>query len=335
MKKLLKKLFLSIMLVFGVMLGIVLLLPGTAQTETKTLGVHILNPGDIDYAIQLLKQADNQDKWHYLTVPLPLDDLSKQKEWQDFFKKCIQYKFIPLVRLATKVRNNAWIRPNRKQIVEMFAFMDKLNWPTDERHVIVFNEVNHAKEWGGEVDALSYTQILEFTTNWAHTETANYKVMPAAMDLAAPNGVETMEAFNFLNRVDQYNPWLFEQMDFWNSHSYPNPGFSASPTRTGQNSLRGFEYELNYLKNKTGRDFEVMITETGWVDNNLTRSWLTQYYTYAIQHVWSHPQVKGVTLFLLRGAPGPFESFSFFDQANQPTNIFEAFQAGVKGASTD
>jgi hypothetical protein len=322
----------------GVLLAIILLclaFVSPAQAISgKIMGVHILSPVDLDYAIQLLKQDQESNEWHFLTIPLTLDDMNRLEYWQDFFKKLKQYKFIPIVRLATRVNHGIWEQPNRKQIVGMFNFMNQLDWPQDERLVIVFNEVNHAKEWGNQIDPISYAQILEFAANWAHTEEANYKILPAAMDLAAPNGPDTMEAFTYLDQMYHYNPWIFSHVDFWNSHSYPNPGFSSSPTQTGKNSIRGFEHELAYLRRRTGNDYRVIITETGWVDNRHTRPWLTQYYLYAMQHVWTHPQVIGVTPFLLRGAPGPFSTFSFFDEANQPTVIYNAFREAVKGVNS-
>ena len=61
-----------------------------------------------------------------------------------------------------------------------------------------------------------------------------------------------------------------------------------------------------------------------------TSRWLTQYYLYALQHVWSHPQVKGVTPFLLKGDPGPFSQFGFIDQNNQPTAQYNAVKEAFK-----
>lgn len=301
--------------------------------EAEVLGIHILSPHDHQYATKLLKTESNQGQWHYVTIPLSLNDLEKKDDWVQFFEKCKKDKLIPIVRLASKYENGSWKRPSRKEIVALFEFLNQLPWPTDRRYIIAFNEVNHAKEWGGQVDPISYTQTLEFVANWAHTEQGNYLVLPAAMDLAAPTSRETTEAFNYLSQMLTANPWIFDHVDYWNSHSYPNPGFSSRPTTSGKNSLRGFEYELNFLKNKTGKDFSVFITETGWVDNRLTRPWLDNYYLYALQHIWSDSRVKGVTPFLLRGAPGPFESFSFYDDGGNPTAMFNAFQSGVLGVS--
>ena len=130
------------------------------------------------------------------------------------------------------------------------------------------------------------------------------------------------------------NPEIFNAIDIWNSHSYPNPGFSASPTRVGQNSMRGFEVELKYLKQKTNKDYLVFITETGWIVNASTQRYLESYYTYALQHIWSHPQIVAVTPFLLRGDPGPFKAFTFLDEDSQPTVQYRALQRAMAKVGT-
>ncbi len=300
--------------------------PVTAM-EDKILGVHLLSTQDINRAEQLLKVEDD---WHFLTIALTLDDLNQEKMWQDFFNQCRQKRFIPIVRLATRVENGVWIRPNRKQIVQMFLFLNNLDWPTDKLFLVVFNEVNHAKEWGGVVDVPSYVETLDFVSRWAHTEEREYIVLPAAMDLDAPDRHQTMEAFNYLNQMYRYDSSIFNKVDVWNSHSYPNPAFSSSPKMTGKNSLRGFIHELDFLKRKTGQDYKVIITETGWKANYQTKSWLEDYYLYAFQHIWSHPQVIGVTPFVLQGSPGPFSDFSFYDSNDQPTVHYSAFQKALK-----
>jgi hypothetical protein len=321
MRKALKSLILA--LIFSLMV----VQPARA-VEGQVLGIHILNLDELDQAIELI-QPQNPDTWQYVTIPLTLNDMERKEEWQAFFTKAKQKKIIPLVRLTSRFEDGAWKVPNRKELTNLVTFLGALDWPTDQKHIIVFNEVNHAKEWGGHLDPNEYAQVLRFTADWAHSEQKNYVVLPAAMDLAAPNGAVTREAFTYLNQMLVADPEILTVVDAWNSHSYPNPGFSSSPQRTAQNSLRGFEHELAFLKQKTGRDYSVFITETGWVVNRQTSRWLESYYEYAVQHIWSHPQVVAVTPFVLRGAPGPFSGFTFLDQNNQPTVQYTALQKAL------
>lgn len=298
----------------------------------EVLGIHILHPSELDDVLTLLRTDKNKEQWAYVTIVYTLEDINKHDEWQAFFNKCKEYKIIPIVRLVTRPEGDKWQVPTTKNIVDLAKGLSTLHWPNEERLIIVFNEPNHKKEWGGEVDPERYADVLQFTADWFHTDNKGYKILPAGLDLAAPNGSTTMEAFTFWKKALDYNPQLFEVLDDWNSHSYPNPAFSSSPTLKTQNSLRGFEHELTFVKKYTSKEFGVYITETGWVENASTSRWLAQYYTYASQHIWSDPRVKAVTPFLLRGAPGPFAAFSFFDQNGNKTRQFEAYRRVVENA---
>jgi len=299
-----------------------------AHAVGEVLGMHILHPGEV----KVVRRLYEDEIWRYVTIPLTLEDTKSWTTWQNFFDEAARLKIIPIIRLATSYDPSidAWKIPSRKDITTLVGFLSSLNWHQHEKLVIVFNEVNHAKEWGGRIDPLTYAEVLKFTSNWLHSEGLNYQVLPAAMDLATNNSRETMEAFNYYERLFKIDPEIFDYIDYWNSHSYPNPGFSASPKRFGQNSLRGFTYELNYLKSKTGRDFQVFITETGWESNQLTHYFLDDYYLYALQHIWSDDRVKAVTPFLMKGSPGPFASFSFFDAEDRPTVQFFAVKKALK-----
>lgn len=300
-----------------------------AQTlNSQVLGMHILHPDEINQFRQIYKD----EAWRFVTIPLTLNDVGNYGEWQKFFDQAYQLKVIPIIRLSTRFDTslNAWQIPSRKDIVSLANFLSSLNWHQDEKFVIVFNEVNHAAEWGGKIDPLLYGGVLKFTSNWFRSEGKNYKILPAAMDLAANNSKETREAFSYLKSLYDFNQDIFDKIDYWNSHSYPNPEFSASPVRTGQNSIRGFTYELNWLKNKTGKDFDVFITETGWASSYITNYYLDDYYLYALQHIWSDSRVKAVTPFLMKGSPGPFASFSFFDAGNNPTIQLFSLQKAIK-----
>lgn len=327
-------------LLMGVLIGLLsLALPGGVAAATgEVLGIHILNPYELEDAKALLElETLSSDEWHYVTIPLSLNDLGKQKEWQSFFDLARERQVVPLVRLATKDENGRWKKPTREEVVQLLDFANTLRWPTDERYVIVFNEVNHAKEWGGTIDPEEYAEVLRFASVWADAQHNSFVILPAAMDLAAPNSRETMEAFTYLNRMHAHDPDIFTLVDFWNSHSYPNPGFSASPYRSGQNSLRGFEYELAYLKRKTSQDYQVFITETGWAENPSTARLLESYYTYALKNIWSDPRIVAVTPFLLRGDPGPFKVFTFLDSQSQPTLQYQALRRAlenIRSAST-
>lgn len=302
--------------------------PQPISAAAEVLGVHILNINEI----KNFRQLFTDEQWRFVTVPLTLNDLDKQKDWQAFFDQAEKEKIIPVIRLSTRFNTElaVWEIPSRKDIVNFSDFLSSLDWHQNEKFVIIFNEVNHAKEWGGKIDPPSYAAILEFSSSWFKSEGKNYKILPAAMDLAANNSYETMEAFTYLNQLYASDTNIFKSIDYWNSHSYPNPGFSSSPTRTAKNSLRGFLYELDFLREKTGNDYQVFITETGWTSSTATNYYLDNYYLYALQHIWSDPRVKAVTPFVMKGSPGPFAAFSFFDDQDKATIQVFALQKALK-----
>jgi hypothetical protein len=312
------------------LLSIIVFVSPLYAFETSKLGVHILRTEEVFGASELLQSE--ADEWHYVTIPLTWEDTENFERWQTFFDLCKKEKIIPIVRLTTQFdpKTGAWKVPNRRHIVDQISFLSHLQWPSEKRYIIVFNEVNHAKEWGGKIDPEGYSKILRFTADWAHTEEKKYIVLPAGLDLAAPNGYQTRDSFLYLSQMVEFDKDIFEVVDVWNSHSYPNPGFSSSPTRFARNSLRGYQFELNYLKSLTGRDFKVMITETGWDSNPWLSKWLSSYYAYAMQHIWSDEKVIAVTPFVLQGSPGPFSGFSFLDEKGQPTQQYFAFQSAVE-----
>ncbi len=307
-----------------------LLAPQLAQAANQDiLGIHLLSLDDLTKVRQLFGTELESTKWRYITIPFTLEDTKRVDEWQRFFVEAKKHRIIPIVRLATKFEKGAWAQPSRQDIVALSFALNQLTWPTDERYVIVFNEVNHAKEWGNQLDPAGYAQILAFTAQWLHTESAQFRILPAAMDLAAPDGRETRSAFVYFEQMLATDPDVFIYVDYWNSHSYPNPGFSAEPTRKAVNSLWGFTYELDFIKQKTGRDLKVFITETGWANNQKTRRWLAAYYAYALQHIWSDSRVMAVTPFVLKGDPGPFAEFGFLDRNDQPTLQYKALQEAI------
>lgn len=314
------------------LLGLVGGLCSAPQVQAaEVLGIHILNTSELEKAGTLLKTEENKDNWDYVTIPFTLNDLNKREEWQRFFYDARQKKMQPIVRLITRAEGAVWIVPTRKDLVSMFTMLSSLDWPQpEERLVVVFNEPNHQNEWGGRIDPEGYANILQFTADWLHSEDKNFKVLPAGLDLSAPNGSTTMEAFRYIDAMLANHERLLDSIDGWTSHSYPNPAFSAAPSAKGKNSLYGFEYELDYLKKKSSREFPIYITETGWVDNSKTSKLLTQYYEYAVKNVWTDPRIRAVTPFVLQGAPGMFAPFSFLDEKGEPTRHYKAYQDAIQ-----
>lgn len=299
--------------------------PSIVRAE-PIIGFHILHPSELEQINQHLPRHEHH--WTYVTIPISLDQLDVQL-WQDFFDQAKREQVIPIVRLATRYNSevDAWEVPDRYTILQFANFFNQLDWPSDKRYIIIFNEPNHAKEWGGNIDPAGYAQILDFSLSWFLTESADYQVLPAGFDAEAPNSDATMESFAYMEAMNQAVPGVFERISYWNAHSYPNPAFSGSAYRSGKNSLDGWKYELAYLEDYFGVKKEVFITETGWDQRAIPRYRLVDYYHHAVAEVWSDQRVKGVTPFLLNGNNGVFDHFSFLQPDGSPTTQLEALQA--------
>ncbi len=295
------------------------------------LGMHVLRPEEFSSVAQQFSPLRSQEEPLYITVPFALDDVSRLSEWQKAFSYAREQNIVPIVRLVTRFdsEKQAWAIPTQHDIVVFARAFDELEWPQDERHIILFNEPNHAPEWGGTLDPHSFAYMTVFAADWFNTESAPYVVLPAALDLAASDTKSTKEAFAYWREALGAKPEILEKIDAWNSHSYPNPAFSSPATARGKNRLDGFKHELAFLEQYTDRQLPVFITETGWVRSPATAKNLTQYYRTAISQVWSDERIVAVTPFLFAGSPGPFAGFSFMDENGKPTGQWQAFSSAV------
>ncbi len=299
-------------------------------------GAHVLRPEELQsVAVQTREVRGELKTPLYVTIPFSLEDIQQLDRWKSGFEVAQKENIIPLVRLVTRfdMESNAWAVPTQYEIVQFAKALNTLPWPQKERHVILFNEPNHSAEWGGQSNPEEFANISHFSAQWFNTENADYVVLPAAADLAAPNGPDTMEAFTFWKRALASEPDLLTHFDAWNSHSYPNPGFLASPQRTGQNSLRGFEHELAFLQEYSDKKWPVFITETGWKQTSGNVRLMSSYYRYADRNIWNHEQVVAVTPFLWQGAPGPFAQFSLQNEAQKFTYQGEALLSLIAGSA--
>lgn len=302
------------------------------SVEAASVGMHVLRPEEFSQVAVAFAEYRNPDEPLYVTIPFTYDDREQLGRWQDAFTFAAEHNIVPLVRLTTRfnAEKNAWEVPTRYQVMLSARALDQLEWPQDSRHIIVFNEPNHHAEWGGKANPEEFADISVFAFDWFQTESAQYVVLPGALDLAAPNGKTTMEAFTFLNRVVAQQPEYLNKIDAWNSHSYPNPGFVGSPIATGKNTLYGFTHERTWWKKHTDRELPIFITETGWDGSRLTARRLQQYYETAQRQVWDDEDIVAVTPFVFAGSPGPFAGFSFITPESAPTAQWQALVATWK-----
>lgn len=308
-----KLIFWSLSLLF--LVPSVLALAPIENVPNNKFGIHLAVPSNEDLQSAADLVNGNGGKWGYATVVIQDNDQELGK-WQEVFNKMRRLKLIPIVRLATHPNGGYWEASDVEDIPKWVNFLNSLNWVIKNRYVILFNEPNHASEWGNRVDAKEYAQIaLEFGKA-LKASNSDYFLMLAGLDQAAPQSppqynAETVFLATVIETIGIDN---FEQyFNGLSSHSYPNPGFSGSPHATDWGSIRGYESELGLLVSLgVSEPLPVFITETGWSRENLSEATVADYLAYAFVNVWQNDdRVVAVTPFILNYQSEPFLNFSW------------------------
>ncbi len=297
------------------------------------VGIHILFTEEINLAAQLVNS--NGGDWGYVTIPIQAGDKNILK-WQAFMNTAKQKHVIPIIRLATEgdyFNTQVWRKPTAEDVLDFANFLNSLSWPTKNKYILVFNEVNRGNEWGGSPNPQEYADLLFYAATVFKNKDQDFYIISAGMDNVAPNSPgKLMDNYEFLTQMHDFLPNVFDNVDAIGSHSYPNPGFSQSPFNQGKASIATFQYEKALVKSLSGRDLPVFITETGWSQATLSQLIISQYYDQAFNSAWKDPSIIAVTPFLLEAGGDPFGSFSFVTN-NQPNTIFIGLQklSKVKG----
>ncbi len=300
------------------------------SVPNNKFGIHILEPSEIDRASDLVNSSGGD--WGYVTIPIRADDRYKQK-WQAFFDKCRELHLIPILRLATYVRENYWIRPTEFTLLDFANFLSELKWPIKNKYVVFFNEPNYALEWGGVIDPEGYAKKLVLGAIIFKKKDEDFFILSAGLDAAAPNDRAHMEEYRFLNRMYQAEPGVFDYLDGWTSHSYPNPGFSGRPTDTHRRSIVSYKHEVNFLRRFGIRKaLPIYITETGWNMGPGLESVKAQYLKQAYSEVWKDDSLTAVTPFLLFAGDGSFVNFSMIKKDGSITKSYKEIKQIAKNA---
>jgi hypothetical protein len=132
------------------------------------------------------------------------------------------------------------------------------------------------------------------------------------LDNAAPNDGKYLSDFEYLERMYSHNSDVFNKMDGFASHSYPNPGFTAAPS-TSRMSVATYRYEYDYINARTNSKKLAFITETGWDSSILGQAKVASYWKETYKDIWKtdSDKIVAITPFLLTAVGGPFDKFSF------------------------
>jgi hypothetical protein len=297
-------------------------------------GIHILFPAELPKAAELVNSSGGD--WGYITIPIQAGDKDIVK-WQSFFDECRSRHIIPIVRLATEGNyfdKSTWRVGRDSDILDFANFLNSLSWPTKNRYVIVFNEVNRADEWEGKADPGRYATLLSYAVTVFKSKNPSFFIISAGMDNASITDGKTYNEYDFFTQMDKAVPGIFNQIDGFASHAYPNPAFSQPPSARTSRSISSFSFEEQTLDSLSNKKLPIFITETGWDQAAVSQSTAGNYFKTAVSSVWTDPRIIAITPFLLQSGPGPFQKFSFLDQNGSPNDVFRSYQSIPKTRGT-
>lgn len=291
--------------------------------SNNKLGVHILDPNEIEDAAKFVNN-NGQGSWGWVVVPIQAWDRDLVK-WGKFMEKAAELKVIPIIRVATYGEGDKWVEPNNYDLVDFANFLNDLQWPVKNRYVVIFNEVNRADEYGGYVSPEKYADILVNAINIFKERNEDFFIMPAGLDNAAPSNNKFLRWDEYWRRVVARQPEVFNKIDGWVSHAYPNPAFSGRVTDRSDHSIVSYQYDLALVSRYTSKDLPVFITETGWDMSKVGEEKTAENFEKAFSSVWNDGRVVMVSPFLLRAVGEPFEKFSLL-RSNQPGVVYERLE---------
>jgi len=306
------------------------------SVTNNKFGIHILFTNELQEAAKLVNSQGGD--WGYVTIPIQAGDRDLEK-WQKFMDGAKNLHVIPIIRLATEgdyFNTKVWRKPKFEDVLDFANFLDSVKWPTKNRYIIVFNEVNRSDEWGGSSSPIEYAQILNYAVTIFKSKSQDFFIISSGLDNASINnpGISFNE-YDFMRKMNVEVPGIFNQIDGISSHSYPNPAFSKPPTMQDQMSIASFKYERELAKSlSTGKELAVFITETGWSKKRVSQDTISSYYKIAFENVWNNESVVAVTPFLLKAFAGPFTDFSFIKEDGQEEAQYKAIESLLKVKGT-
>ncbi len=267
-----------------------------SSVPNNKMGVHILHPNEVENAAKLVNSSGGE--WGYVTVPIqPVDrDLIK---WQQFMKECKDKKVIPIIRITTIPTGGTWDTGQDTDLVDFANFLNELEWPTENRYIVLFNEVNQSKEWGGIVDPRKYTDIVKNARTIFKERSEHFFLLGPALDDALPDSTTSMSAKRYLAAMYSHDSSVWSYFDGFATHSYSNPGFAQPPRQHTFPGSTSYRYLFTQYKLA---DKPVFVTETGWDQTKVNEAKLREYWNTAWGIWGSDPRVVAITPFVLDGS---------------------------------
>ena len=246
----------------------------------------------------------NGGDWGYITVVWTIEDREARNaeyNFQQFLDRCFEHHVQPIVRVgttftrSTKPGNSppgsqgmdgSWSRPQPDEPKRWFEFFERATWPSRHAWIIVGNEPNLGREWGGEVDAAGYARYLARFLD-VFQGSSPYDVVSGALDISNGNKMpEMQDALEFLDAMNEAVPGIFERLPAWASNPYRviSGGPGARYTHLA------YEAEFDHI----GREMPVLITEAGHLETGDEQE-IARFYAEAYRDWMADPKVVAAT----------------------------------------
>ena len=230
----------------------------------------------------------NGGDWGHVTILLVDEDRADPDRLQRLFDQFYLHHLVPIVRIGTRFdeARQLWVRPQPSDPYLWREFFDRIRWPTTHHYLVIGNEPNLGREWGGAVDAADYARYVE---KWldVFADDRHYRVFNGALDASNDTSLpERMDEYEFIEAMRDASPTIFERLDGWASNPY-HFRWWAEELRY---SYRAYEAELAAI----GREMPVIIVESaaGHVDDPRA---VADYYEMAFRHWLADPRVVAAT----------------------------------------
>jgi hypothetical protein len=294
--------------------------------------VYAENSDYIELAQNLVNAKTGE--WGYVLIPYNMTDRDKSK-WSRVFDQLRAKKLIPVIQLSALDYDKY-----EKQIREVAEFLNKFVWPIKYRYISVLNEPNSADFWYGRIAPDEYARVLDYTIQAFKDRNDDFYMINAGFNTSARTDDKNLDAFVYMQEMNQAVPGIFEKLDGWASHSYPQPNFSGKPDDKGRWSISAYDSELAYLREtlKVRKNLPVFITETGWAhaegkdynDSFLPIDKVTEHIVTAYKEIWlNDKRVRAVMPFTIWYEP-PFDHFSWVNTDKVPYKHYNAVKSMKK-----
>lgn len=294
------------------------------KTPNNKFGMYmVVNSATLSMEKQITEIANlinsNGGDWGYVLYSLWINNLD-EKEWETFFDLVGKNHLIPIIQLYPYQFDEEYLF---SQLTKTASFLNSFSWPSSCRIVTVFNETNARDFWGENIDPEGYARVLAKAIEIFKKENENFFILNGGFNSSSRSGPRYLDEEEYLIRMDEAVPSIFEKLDGWASHPYPQPEFSGdfhNPPSwyETRDQISAYEWEFSLLKKYFGvENLPIFLTETGWAHKEgeqpkwqYKKAVLTaQYFDDVLRNIWlPDKRVVAITPFIFNHA-----SFSNFN----------------------